>query len=505
MHLGRTIRRAAPVLVASLLLGTALAPATAEAAAGRPSLRLLAAQSHITVPHFGKRPVYVDPGILVTPVGGTFRLELHRPSIGGPVSLTQVWTDDTGTQERTLASDVLRGWDGLRNFFNISVRDAHGKVVHREIRAFCPNAGSPERLKPVGASEPSFPAFCGGTFNPFIRGSLWGIDNHWAMNPIMPSGSIFDPGPIFGGGIRLNVPNGTYQVRMAIMGRYRGMFGIDLDRAVSTVRVTIKKATGGCPPICRPRADRSGGELPPLPDAPLSGPPDPLYLPDLGALPAFRMYVYHRFNHDYLSFASTEWVGGGSDLDVQGFRRHNSNTMDAYQYFFRDGEVVGKAKVGTLEFDTRPGHQHWHFEQFARYRLLDRDKQLAVRSHKQSFCIAPTDPIDLTIPNASMRPDFFGFLGNCGTPTSVWVHEKMALGWGDTYLQDVAGQAFDITKVPNGTYFVSIEVNPLGLLYEQTTSNDQALRRVVLRGSPGHRRICVPAINGVDQEGDCRA
>jgi hypothetical protein len=81
----------------------------------------------------------------------------------------------------------------------------------------------------------------------------------------------------------------------------------------------------------------------------------------------------------------------------------------------------------------------------------------------------------------------------------------MALGWGDTYLQDVAGQAFDITKVPNGTYFVSVEVNPLGLLYEQTTSNDQALRRVVLRGTPGHRRICVPAINGVDQEGDCRA
>jgi len=159
--------------------------------------------------------------------------------------------------------------------------------------------------------------------------------------------------------------------------------------------------------------------------------------------------------------------------------------------------------VGTLEFDTRPAHQHWHFEQFARYRLLDGDKAVAVRSHKQSFCIAPTDPIDLTIPGAEMRPEFFGFLQNCGTPTSVWVHERMAQGWGDTYLQDVAGQAFDITDVPNGTYFVSVEVNPLGLLYEQNPDNDVALRRIVLQGRPGNRRLCVPPINGVDEEGHC--
>jgi hypothetical protein len=52
---------------------------------------------------------------------------------------------------------------------------------------------------------------------------------------------------------------------------------------------------------------------------------------------------------------------------------------------------------------------------------------------------------------------------------------------------------------------VSIEVNPLGLLYEQTTSNDRTLRRVVILGSPGHRRICVPAIHGMDQEGDCKS
>ena len=29
----------------------------------------------------------------------------------------------------------------------------------------------------------------------------------------------------------------------------------------------------------------------------------------------------------------------------------------------------------------------------------------------------------------------------------------MPVGWGDTYLQSIAGQAFSITRVPNGTYY----------------------------------------------------
>jgi hypothetical protein len=87
----------------------------------------------------------------------------------------------------------------------------------------------------------------------------------------------------------------------------------------------------------------------------------------------------------------------------------------------------------------------------------------------------------------------------------VWVRETLPLGWGDTYLQNVGGQALNITGLPNGTYYVSVEVNPLGLLYEQSTSNDTALRRVIIMGHPGHRTVCVPAINGVDQEGNCKS
>jgi Lysyl oxidase len=507
MRFGRTVTRTTQLVVSVLLLGIALAPAAAGAATDAPSLRLFAAQSHVIVERPHHQPFQVDPGIFVTAVGGAFHLELHRAALGDPISLEQVWTDDTSTHTRALPTSALQGWSGLKDFFNITVHDATGKVVHRETRSFCPNAYSPQRIKPNGVSAPTFPAYCGIAFDPFLQGNLWGIDHGWAVNPLSSGQVFFGPGPIFGDGIRLRLPDGTYQVRMAVAGRYIGLFGMDPARSAATIRLTVKKGSLRCPPLCPGdlTGPPHGGELPPIPDVRTSSPPDPQYLPDLEALPAFDIYPYHRFGQDYLSFASTEWVGGGSNLDVQGFRRHNANTMDAYQYFFKDGEVVGKAKVGTLEFDTRPGHQHWHFEQFAQYQLLDSDKSLVVRSHKQSFCIAPTDAIDLTLPGAVPRPDFLGFLGNCGTPTSVWVHEQMALGWGDTYLQNVAGQAFNITDLPNGTYFVSIQVNPLGLLYEQSTSNDTTLRRVVIMGTPGHRTVCVPPIRGVDQEGTCKA
>jgi lysyl oxidase len=507
MHAIRTFRRATPFAISALLVAAALAPGTAMAATGAPTLRLLTGQSSVVVARPGNSRFFVDPGVLVTPEGGSFELELHSATIGGPISLTQVWTDSTGTHTRTLPSDALKGWSGLRDFFHVTVHAANGKVVHRETRPFCPNSYSPQRVKPDSPPQPTFPQFCGVTFDPFVQGNLWGVDHGWATSALASSGFFEGPGGFFGEGLRLRLPNGRYQIKVAVSGRFVGMFHMDAARSVATVGLTVKTGSGGCRDICPGGAQTrpSNGGLPQLPAVADSAPPPPQYLPDLNALPAFGISTFHHGDQDYLAFGSTEWIGGGSDLDVQGFRRHNSNTMDAYQYFFRDGQVVGKARVGTFEFDTRHGHDHWHIEQYARYSLLDSHKTLAVRSHKQSFCIAPTDAIDLTVPGAVATPGIFGFVGNCGSPTSVWVRETLPLGWGDTYLQNVGGQALNITGLPNGTYYVSVEVNPLGLLYEQSTSNDTALRRVIIMGHPGHRTVCVPAINGVDQEGNCKS
>ena len=65
---------------------------------------------------------------------------------------------------------------------------------------------------------------------------------------------------------------------------------------------------------------------------------------------------------------------------MDGFRTADGDHMDAYQYFFdADGEETGYQRVGEFHFHEA-NHQHWHFEDFARYRLLNEDLSLAVRS-----------------------------------------------------------------------------------------------------------------------------
>jgi hypothetical protein len=225
-------------------------------------------------------------------------------------------------------------------------------------------------------------------------------------------------------------------------------------------------------------------------------------LPDLVPLPAWSISVSHPRNqtHDYLDFAATVWIGGHGPLDVQGFRSDGSPVMPAWQYFWRHGHVIGRARAGTMGFDSQNGHNHWHFEQFARYTLLNAATSTAVTSHKQGFCIAPSDAVDLLLPHATWQPSELGLQGQCGSPTALWVDEQMPPGWGDTYIQEVAGQSFDITHVPNGTYYVQVTANPERVLHETTTRNNISLRKVILGGTPGHRTVKVPAWHGIDPE-----
>jgi hypothetical protein len=64
----------------------------------------------------------------------------------------------------------------------------------------------------------------------------------------------------------------------------------------------------------------------------------------------------------------------------------------------------------------------------------------------------------------------------------------------------VPGQSFDITGLPNGTYWIEVRANPAGLLFDGDPTNDTELREVILRGVPGSRTVSVPPWHGIDTE-----
>ncbi len=227
--------------------------------------------------------------------------------------------------------------------------------------------------------------------------------------------------------------------------------------------------------------------------------------PDLRSLPAFGIQVIPRsdaemgLGRDRLAFAATVWNRGTSPLVVDGFRRRGEDVMDAYQYFYdRDGRQVGHTKTGVMEYDDRDGHDHWHFLDFAAYRLLDADKKRIMRSGKEAFCLVPTDAVHLALKGANWNPYTTDLHSACGQPSSLAIRETLDVGWGDTYGQYLPGQSFDIETLPNGTYFIEVTANPDGRLHELRTTNNTSLRKVILGGKPGARTVEVPPHKGID-------
>lgn len=304
---------------------------------------------------------------------------------------------------------------------------------------------------------------------------------------------------------------------------YRQLFGIPAEQATVKVNVTvvnedaggkgragfdkIKSATGdhslhaaegkqvsAFNPAFRPPAKRPAT----LRTTPRGGP-----RPDLRSLPAWGISLEPGTDEQtgesngkwYVNFGATVWNGGTSPLLVDGFRRSGTELMDAYQYFFdAKGNQVGSVPAGTMEWDDREGHKHWHFTDFAQYNLLDSTQKLAVRSGKEAFCLANTDAVDYTIAGAKWQPDNTDLATSCGANTVIAVREVLDIGNGDTYSQARPGQSFEVTDLPNGTYYIQVLANPANKLAEVSTANNSSVRRIVLGGTPENRTLTVPPV-----------
>jgi hypothetical protein len=483
----RRRRRLAHLIALAVMLATAaggLPTATAQTAPV--SLRLFASDDSVRLLRYGRR-VPLDVGVYATPVGGDFQLRVWRDDYDSPIEVAQV---DRATDEitRALPPESLDGWNGLIDFMEVTFRDAQGTVAASDSFTFCPNGWDRQRINDHGVPASAYPFSCGSYF-PFVKGMVWGIDDHWATGALSSS---FDSD--FGSPV-VRVPAGTYTATFGISPTYQELFGVTPGDATVEIQITVVQAERRRFHHLQQREttshDTSAGGVPDITSPPAAT------LPDLVALPAWSLSTFHRREKDLLGFASTLWNAGPAPFVVEGFRRSGEDVMDAYQYFYDGDEVVGRAPIGTMEYDVRRGHNHWHFEQFASFSLLDHTKANVVKSTKQSFCIVPTDAVDLTVEGADWDPWAVGFGTVCGGERAIWVREMLEPGWGDTYYQQMAGQSFNITNVPNGWYYVEVRVNTNSAILQTTTENDVEHRLIYLGGKPGARRVITAPWHGI--------
>ena len=470
----------------ALTVFAGLPPASADPA---PTVRMFAASDHVTIESDRRGFTYLDPGVWIAPVGGALELRASRPDYDTPVGLVQT-NPATGAVLRQLPVELLDGWFGLKDFVHVAVRDSDGHLIFRQPMTLCPNSYTRSRISDEGPLTSSYPQFCGG--NPFTKGTIFGIDAGWAVSAVGD----------YGYGLAFRAQDRRYTVSMWIDPEWVTALEIAPEDASTSVALRVVRSDNGGFPG-EPGGGLRTGASPyaPSPAVPETTTPPGDSLPDLVALPAWGIQSFNQRGRDLLAFNATEWDAGPGTLVVEGFRPPNAETMNAYQYFLEDGTPVARARVGSLEFHRQ--HRHWHFEQFTEYSLLDASSGQLQVSGKQSWCLANTDALDLTVPNANWAAYGRDLFTMCGGPGAIWIREVLDVGWGDTYGQYLPGQAFDITNIPNGDYYIRVEVNPDDLLFETTTDNNVEDRLIQLRGKPGARYAIVPPWHGIDTENYC--
>jgi hypothetical protein len=452
-----------------------------------------------------------------------FEIRATRKSYADPIVANQVVVKNGRKVNVALPAGMVTGWGGLKDFTTVTIKNAAGAEVANYATDFCPNSYNSARTRRDAPAQTPYPQGC-SDYNPFNLGAVWGIQAGWnATTDSLPRREQFD------------LPDGAYTATVAVSPKYRDYFKIPADGSTFQVNLTVTTAEEdrGAAEAVKAKADaaRAGDDTaeaaalaehgehagqgdpklqisayrpdfrPPAkkPKAvkAASIPKGPR--PDLRSLPAWGISMSHEDDKWFVDFGATVWNGGTSPLLVDGFRQTGTELMDAYQYFFdAKGKEVGSVPAGTMEWDAREGHRHWHFTDFAQYNLLAADQKLAVRSGKEAFCLANTDAVDYTIPNAKWRPENTDLSSSCGENTAVAVREVLDVGNGDTYTQARPGQSFEVTDLPNGTYYIEVKANPANKLTELSTTNNTSLRKIILGGTPTARTLEVPSVHGLD-------
>jgi hypothetical protein len=199
-----------------------------------------------------------------------------------------------------------------------------------------------------------------------------------------------------------------------------------------------------------------------------------------------------------LGFRSTTSNMGLGPLQIDGVRASRRvRRMRADQLVrMSDGTTRTVKGIGGLHYVAWKGHQHWHFDDFMRYQLRSFDgKRLVATDEKRGFCLGDRRNMDIftEMPNEPRSPVF---RTNCGwhLPQLLHVHEGISVGNADYYTPQLEGQDIDITKIPDGRYWLVHTANPARRMLESDYSNDSSsvlLRFAWKRLSARHRRIVV--------------
>lgn len=160
----------------------------------------------------------------------------------------------------------------------------------------------------------------------------------------------------------------------------------------------------------------------------------------------------------------------GQDCDGDG---DPANDRALVQVLYVDARTAGPERpAGCSHF--HPGHNHWHVDDFAAYRLVRPDGGVSVAEDKVTFCLHDV---------RRAEPGRGGPAQERYQDCTSDATQGLSVGWSDDYYAQLDGQALDITSVPDGDYTLVAVANAAGLIQESDASNNTAVVPVRLEGA----------------------
>jgi hypothetical protein len=200
----------------------------------------------------------------------------------------------------------------------------------------------------------------------------------------------------------------------------------------------------------------------------LAGPAGTLHYPDLQTLPPSDVGIEYdpTTGRRLLRFSNTIVNLGDGPLELIPTNNAATAKTDAYQRLYSHDDngkwqVANTVYVGT--FVLHPQHNHWHFEDFARYELRDAapdgslGSTVIASSDKVSFCLTDIGLFDSSLEHAGKETYI---------PCDATDPQGISVGWADVYAWDLYGQSLDITGLPEGDYWLVSTADPDNVLDE---------------------------------------
>ncbi|MBI2949460.1 MAG: hypothetical protein HYY23_17620 [Verrucomicrobia bacterium] len=211
-----------------------------------------------------------------------------------------------------------------------------------------------------------------------------------------------------------------------------------------------------------------------------------MHYPDLQTMPPTDLRIQNESSTSQKLLRFSNWIvnRGRGRLEIIPINNANGTT-DAWQRLYSHDAngnwyVVSTAFVG--QFDFHPEHNHWHFENFARYQLRNTAADGSVGStllsdnSKVSFCVEDVSLADSQL--SHVEPQTY-------TECTQTKPQGLSVGWADVYAWDLFGQSLDVTGLPDGDYWLLSTSDPDNLLNEgggALESNNTAALKIRIEG-----------------------